>query len=84
MTIRATVAGWNIVGSRKYSSEDFERGKQLTPVEREYIFRRQKNYETYTENVPRNEVGQDIVQIFNIKQDEGAEDGVRTKAGEAG
>ena len=67
MTIRATVAGWNIVGSRKYSSADFERGKQLTPVEREYIFRRQKNYETYTENVPRNEVGQDIVQIFEYQ-----------------
>ena len=51
-------------------AEDFQRGKQLTPTEREYILERHKNNETYTTTVPRNEVGEDIAKLSNELQEQ--------------
>ena len=70
IAVRTYEGKWDVPGNRRcltryLLAEDFERGKQLAQADREYIFRRQKNYETYTESVPRNEVAHDIVQISN-------------------
>ena len=41
-------------------ASDFQRGKQLLPYEQEYIWQRQKQYETYANTIPKNEVAADI------------------------
>ena len=46
-------------------ASDFQRGKQLMPYEQEYISQRQKQYETYANTIPKNEVAADIESISN-------------------
>ena len=44
-------------------AKDFERGKQLTQDEKDYILHRQKNQESYTTTLPRNKCSQDLMEI---------------------